>query len=181
MKKRLACLILIICFSHAIVAASGTIIDISVSPFGSFQLMIMRAKVHYSSTSGWGGKFGCALDAGKINLGFIVQYSNFRYKEFSEPYHVIGINAKLGFPKKISEKVSFDGNVNIGMDIRSIYSTTQVFPSIGIYAGFNFGVSEKVVITNGVDIELSIQPSKYEYNNSIDIGILGNVGIQIKL
>ena len=182
MKRRLVFLVLIIIFSQAVVAASGTRIEISVSPPPiSYQLIVMRDKVHYSSTSGWSGKLGCSFDVGKINLGLIVQYSNFRYSEFSESYHVIGINAKLGFPKKLSEKISFDGNINVGIDIRSIYSTTRVYPSLGVYTGFALGVNEKLAITAGADIKLAIQPNITGYYNAIDCVVMGNIGLRITI
>jgi len=180
MKRRIITIILIIVFINICAFASSWTIDLGGSPY-SYQLITMRSNVHYNSTYGGGGDLGFSFNTGKINLGMAFQYSAYKYAEFTEPYRVFSLCAKIVFPKQISEKTSFDTTIKAGIDIRSIYSTSRVFPTLGLNTGFAFKISEKLALTTGIDLKITVQPSHIGYNNSIDFEAKGNLGLRVKL
>ncbi len=180
MKKILVTLSILVLLT-SVVSAAGSNVELSFSPY-SYQLIARRALINHQSRYGWGIKAGaCLPDYGKVKSGVDVLYSDFMYDEYSDNYRILSIIAKIGFSEDLTGKLALDLFLNGGVDIRSIYSNTQTSPSFGLSAVLAYKLNGALSIISSTDLRFSFQLSLFDVDDSIDLGILCNLGLRMSL
>jgi len=180
MKKLFVTLSILVLLTTIVSATEGNV-ELSFSPY-SYQLIARRALVDHHSRYGWGIKAGACLPAsGKVKTGIDVLYSDFMYDEYSDNYRILSIIAKIGFSEDLTEKLAFDLFLNGGVDIRSIYSNTQTSPSFGLSAVLAYKLNGALSIISSTDLRFSFQLSHFDVDDSIDLGVLCNLGLRMDL
>lgn len=179
-RKLLAVLVVGILVLGA-VFASKSILEVQVSPF-SFQ------EILYSNNMKYGSKYGFGVKAGYVYVfyprryvGVDLSYLNFKYAEKENRYLVLGLMGKIGTTIDMGEPLSFDFALKAGVDLRKWSSNAKFYPTLGLYTGLLYQINEKTGVSLGAEFKAAAQQSNNPAFNSIDLGVLGYLGVNISL
>ena len=121
----------------------------------------------FKSTYGFGLKAGYRykLDNGLV-IGADVKYSNFKYADVDNRYHVISLMAKVGGSQTI-KKLTVTLDLGCGAQMRILGKKSIATLGLNLYSGVGYAVSDKVSIECGADMGIAFQ--KNSTDRSVDV------------
>ena len=167
MKKPIIVMILLVLAISCVFAGKSSI-TVKVSPY-SYQYVEKDAG--YSSTYGFSFQTGYRYDFNKgLSVGADLKYSNYRYNELSNAYHVISLMPNAGWSFFFGDKWSATANLGAGIQKRIIGDKSALFFATNLYLGAGYKVTEKVAITLGADLGLAFQKGSKDFSVDAMLG-----------
>ena len=169
-KKPVIMMILLV-LALSCVFAGNSSVTVKASPY-SYQYV--KKDAGYSSTYGFGFEAGYGYDFCKgLSVGADIKFSDYRFDELSDGYHVISLMPYLGWTGNVGDKVSVTANLGTGMQERIIGDRHALFFAMNLYLGAGYKVTDKVALTAGADLGLAFQ------ENSKDLSVDAMLGAAI--
>ena len=134
-----------------------------------------------ASAGDFKSKYGFGFKAGYryiLDNGLVIEadakYSNFKYEDVDNRYHVISFMAKVGGSQTIN-KITVTVDLGGGPQLRILGDMCIVTLGLSLYSGVGYAVSDAVSIECGADMGIAFQ------KNSTDLSIDALLGAVIRL
>lgn len=168
MKKKVIFTLLLCIIVLSCTYASSFSAEVKASPY-SFQFA-KRDADHFSKY-GFGAEIGAGYNIWEgLSAGVDIKYSNYKYDEVSDKYHVIAFTPNVGWTQSFSDKWSATAKLGAGLQFRIIGDAKGKFFALNLYLGAGYALNEKITLTAGVDLGLAFQKDSKDLSAEAMLG-----------
>ena len=169
MRKQIL-VILMLCF--ILMGAMAHSFILQVSPY-SVQFVKIQDKT-YTSGYSFGLKAGYRHPVGNFTFGADFSYQSYKYEKHLKRYTVLSLKGRAAYMFNITDQISLDAGLGVGVDLRMTDSGTLPNFSLGADLNVGYQITDNIRITAGADFRLGVQDGA-EYK-SLDFEIIPMIG-----